>query len=277
MSGTSNIDPPRASDDEMAHDPLEPLRLALTPPGDIDVSGSVMAALEDEAAWGPLGDALRDGTAPPDVRLDLADAVLAALPGEDAVDAARLDAQPWDADLFRSALSPGAGGPPPRNAPPGSDADAVLARLPDAPEGWDDTAELLALGLSADAPDVTDAVMAALSADAPRPALRVVHGGDARPARTFPRGWIGAMGGLAAAAALAMAVLPRGADTPDSAVASAPAADVAPVRLDAAPRPLAARNDATVEALTTPGEVVAQVMQFEEGGPTIIFVTGASL
>jgi hypothetical protein len=59
---------------------------------------------------------------------------------------------------------------------------------------------------------------------------------------------------------------------PDGRLTLEAGVDLAAVDLAAGARPLAQVNDARVEALATADTVSAQVMQFEDGAPTIIMV-----
>ncbi len=81
---------------------------------------------------------------------------------------------------------------------------------------------------------------------------------------------------VAASAAALLVLVPDTTVDPAAVAPVAARAVVQPVALDAS-APLAAVNDARVEALTTGAHVNAQVMQFEEGGPTIIMVEEVEL
>ncbi len=109
--------------------------------------------------------------------------------------------------------------------------------------------------------DVADQVMAAVVS---RPVLVVANAPSAMP-RWASLGGYGAA--VAMAAALLFALLGGWGESP------------APVQIVAeAPAPsilLASFNEASVESLDTPDGATVSVMQYEEGGPTIIFVTEA--
>lgn len=109
--------------------------------------------------------------------------------------------------------------------------------------------------------DVADQVMAAVGS---RPVLVV-----GSPPSAMPR-WA-SLGGYGAAVAMAAALL--------FALLGGWGESAAPVQIVAeAPAPsilLASFNEASVESLDTPDGATVSVMQYEEGGPTIIFVTEA--
>jgi hypothetical protein len=240
-----------------------PLRDALTPARACEVSDAVLAALpsDDDAAFGAL---LRD-TLTPTAAVDLADDVLAAID---------LEADTTLGDALRAANA-AARHAVRRTADPHATVDlfdAIDAELHRAePDGWDAASLRAALAPAGAAPDVSAAVLAALTDTTGRPVLRVVQGAPATAAALPPRAsapsraraWVL----VAAAAAAALVLWQPGAGAPDA----TPEAVVAVAALDDA-RPLAAVNDARVEELSTGATVTAQVMQFEDGGPTIIMV-----
>ncbi len=288
------------------------LRAALRYDGPVDVAADVLAAL-DEESWSPIGAELRAAFS-----VDLADVVLAALPGE----VVPLSGAPdgWDdtSALVRGALTPAHAAPAVADevlaaignldAPAGWDrtSEALRAALTDAaavaaldvwpevaahldalphdaaPEAWDATARALHGALTpAGSIDVAPAVMEGI---ATRGTLRVIRGGagpvgeSAEGLASAERGSGGARRRFALVAATACALaaaalLAVRVGTPTEAPgASVAAVEAGAVAASPVARPLAERNDATVEDLTTAGTVTAQVMQFEEGGPTIIFV-----
>ncbi len=279
------------------------LRAALEP-GEVDLADDVLAAIaleEDTLVRSSLIDALA-----PAGRVDLADLVMAEvdmLEVEAASGAAPLG---WDEELLQEALAHHArvslvdevmatieAAHPVLEeldahhvalvdalSPEGEIdvADAVMAELAsmDAPEGWEAAPLVVSLAPSI-AIDVADAVMAALPpASVARPALQVIQGGGvpSRRARALRvTSWLGV---VAAAAAALLVFVPDTTVDPASVAPVAVRAAVEPVALDAS-APLAAVNDARVEALTTGAHVNAQVMQFEEGGPTIIMVEEVEL
>lgn len=231
---------------------------ALAVPGPVDVVADVMAAL-DESGWSPLADALRDAVAAP---VSVADAVMADLEPMDL--SAFADGEHADPRRVGSRLAADAGARAmladwadlghrirdavdrPVDVWPGV-ATAVCVE-PDAVPGWEATARKIRAAF-ADLPeiDVAGAVMASIEPGRPR----------------MPR-WVSLgvplAGFLAAAAALAIAVLPS---VPPE-VAMGDILALAPV------------NDAEVEALETPPDVVAQVIPAEGGAPTIILIVDES-
>ncbi len=252
------------------------LREAVAAP--VDLADAVMAGL-DESAWLPVGAALREAVAVP---VDVADAVLAALDpelelsafadgelapermaavearlAEDADARARVEAFAATGDALRGATT--------RTADLWAGiADGIGAER-DAVHGWDEIAAPLRAAF-ADLPpvDVADAVLAAVA-----PAERTAAPAERTVARRtasedtpgMPR-WASLGGPLLAfaiAAAMLFAILPP---TPR------PGGD-ASVRL-------AEVNDAQIEEVSAPADVVVQVMQFEEGGPTFILVDDPS-
>ncbi len=239
------------------------LREALAAPGPCDVAADVMALLAEEDAWTPLGgllvEALRSDGPAPLAALDVVDGVMAALADEDEARWAPVGS------LIADAVRAEAGT---------VDVWGAVAEVVDAePAGWAPVAEALRAELvTPDAPvvDVADAVMdvvAPVSTVVPLP-VPAGRGG-------FPR-WASLGVPLAAVASLAAAallfVLSSG---PGPVIGPGPEAAT---EVLAAVAPLASTNDALVEELSTGEAVVAaQVMQFEEGGPTIIFVEEAEL
>lgn len=251
------------------------LREALAVPGPCDVAGDVMALLEEDAAWAPLGDALRDALAPPPA-LDFAGDVLAALAPS------RAPAAPVvvdDPDLELSAFFDG--------ALEGERKTAVAARLKtDAGaratlQAFADQGHLLREAVAKDV-DVWPAVARGIGTEpdhvagwepiaaqireafASIPQIDVAGAVQAaiepRLAR-MPRWaslWV-PLAGFAAAAALLFAVMPtpRGGGGLVSELGAFA---------------LSARNDAEVEQIEAAEDVVVQVMQFEDGGPTFILV-----
>lgn len=236
------------------------LREALAVPGPVDLAGDVLELLMEDAAWAPMGDALRDAVAAPTI--DLADAVLDHL----------------DADLELSAWTDGELAPE-RKA-------AVVERLRKDPAARETLAFYAesgrhlreALSTKVDVwPGVADAIGADPSgvagwepvADQLRDAFRAIPEIDIAGAvqaaieprlAKWPR-WASLavpLAGFAAAAAMLLAVLPS----------SLPTQGLGSLATFA----LAAVNDAQIEEIETAPDVTAQVMQFEEGGPTIILV-----
>ncbi len=286
------------------------LRAALAVPGPVDVAGAVMAALDADAAWAPLGVSLSEAVSE-GVRgeasapsFDFADAVMAELAREaawtplgtsvrEAVEAAQIQAPAIDiADLVMGridadaelsayfdgeldAARTGAVAARLMKDPAGRDQLTAFATLgedlrsathrgvdvwpgvaerigvePDAVHGWEAVAGPLREAFAAiPAIDIAGAVMAAVEPVVVR----------------MPR-WAslgGPLVGFAMAAALLFAVLPM------SATIQSQPASLGGVVQDLR---LAAVNDALVEEITAPGDVVVQVMQFEAGGPTFILV-----
>lgn len=278
------------------------VRAALEP-GAVDLADDVLAAIaleEDARVRSALLDALS-----PAGRLDLADLVMAEVDGLEVEAASGAAPLGWDEELLQEALAHHArvslvdevmaaieAAHPVLEEldehhvalvdalSPDDEidvADAVMAELAsmDAPEGWD-AAPLVAALAPSTSIDVADAVMAALPAAGTRPALQVVQGGRAPSGRARALRVATWLGVVAAAAAALLVVVPDTTVDPASVAPVAARAVVEPVALDAS-APLAAVNDARVEALTTGAHVNAQVMQFEEGGPTIIMVEEVEL
>jgi hypothetical protein len=257
------------------------LRAATAPPSDVsvDLASAIFAALPGDVVplsgapdgWADTAASLRAALAPTHGAPALADEVLAALNNLDAPAG-------WSttADALRVALTDAAAVASLdvwHEVVTGLEAHPNVA----APEHWSETAAALQGALAPTGGiDVAPSVMDTVSA---RGTLRVVNGGgtpgaqEPAPQNNVVRRRLTVLGvGLALAAAAFLAIR-MGAltDAPAPEVALIVAPDAAPGAVAVA-RPLAARNDATVEDLTTAGTVTAQVMQFEEGGPTIIFV-----
>jgi hypothetical protein len=234
------------------------LREALASPGPCDVAADVMALIAEEDAWASAGGLFTaafkdDADVPP---LDgLADGVLDAIAADDAwapIGAALSEAVRAEAgtvDVW----------------------PAVQEVVDSEPAGWADTSDALR-GLFAGAPavDVADAVMTEVAAASAPQMVDVV---PIAAARSFPA-WASLGAPFAAVAALAAAfLLAVRVPAPTDVVAVAPQVDTL-----AAVEPLALANDAQVEELSTgEGALTAQVMQFEDGGPTIIFIEEAEL
>jgi anti-sigma factor RsiW len=246
------------------------LREALTVPGPVDLAADVLAALEADAAWSPFGAALREAVRPPPL-LDLADGVMAEL------DAQELSAY-FDGEL-----------PPERNAAVAGrllrdpTARATLAGYASVGEGLRDTtagevdvwpAVAEGIGVEADAVPGWDGVANDLrAAFAALPAVDVAGAVMAaiEPPRVRMPLWAslgGPLLGFAMAAALLFAVM-----IPDSAKLGP--ANPAGLTASVADLRLGAVNDAQVEDISAPQDVVVQVMQFEDGGPTFILVDDA--
>ncbi|MES2640115.1 MAG: hypothetical protein V4850_11550 [Myxococcota bacterium] len=235
----------------------------------IDIADLVMAGIDQDAAWAPLGASVREAVAAPPI--DIADLVMGAVgpdaelsayfDGELASDrtsavAARLlrDAGARDQLATFARLGEGLRSATHR----GSDvwagvADAIGVER-DVVHGWDRIAAPLREAFAAIPPiDVAGAVMAAVE-----PAV-------VRMPRWASLG--GPLLGFAIAAALLFAVLPE--SPPVMPDAEGQLAEVVRAAPDLR---LATINDAQVEELTAARDVVVQVMQFEEGGPTFILV-----
>lgn len=235
----------------------------------VDLADLVMAGIEQEAAWAPLGATLRDAVrAAP--AIDIADLVmgeidLASDPGAElsayfdgelspertAAVAARLLKDNGAREQLTSfaRLGEGLRGATHRGSDvwPGV-ADAIGVER-DAVHGWEAIATPLREAFAAlPEIDVAGAVMARIE-----PAV-------VRMPRWASLG--GPLLGFAVAAALLFAVLPM---APLSSQPGELPVAVADLRL-------ATINDALVEEITAPQDVVVQVMQFEEGGPTFILV-----
>lgn len=233
------------------------------------VADGVFGALDVEAAFVPVAAALAEAVRAPTV--DVAEAVLAGLDHAAAMEImvfadgeAPAEARPAlaarllrDADA-RAAIAAqaelGAGIREGVAAAPAVDAWPAVAEAlgvdPWHVEGWDATAAALRAEVAARPPvDVAGAVIARLPV----------------PRREMPR-WLslGVPVGVLAAAAAALVLVLVNLPT------------VAPRLADSGMVPaqflLASVNDAHVEALETAPDVQAQVLQFEDGGPTIIFV-----
>ena len=241
------------------------LREAVVVP--VNIADAVLAHVTSaeayDAAWAPFAAALRDAVSAP---VDLADDVLAALdpdfelsayvdgalsPERTAAVAARLlrDAAARDQVAAFASLGEGLRDATARGADlwPGV-ADGIGAER-DAIHGWAAIAAPIREAFAAlPEIDVAGAVMAAVE-----------------PARHRMPAWA-SLGGpilaFAAAAAVLFAVLPM---SPNRPAGSALSGEVGGFRL-------AAVNDAQIEDVSAAQDVVVQVMQFEEGGPTFILV-----
>lgn len=237
---------------------VEPLGLAgVAPP--VDVADAVMGWLEEEAAFAPVAAALREAVARP---VDVVDAVLSGIDDLPAIEvmafadgespaearpglAARLLRDPSARAAIAAQAELGAALRDAVNAHEVDVWPAVAEALGVDPwhvEGWEATADALRAEIAARAPvDVAGAVLARLDP----------------PARRMPA-WVSLgvpLGMLAAAAAVLLTVVA-----------------LAPLGEGAAPFLLASVNDLQVESLETAPEVQAQVLQFDEGGPTIILI-----
>lgn len=217
---------------------------ALATAGPCDVAADVMEAL-DEASWAPLGDALRDAALDlPAVELPAVDLwagiAAATVKRDEAEIASWTDADaPEIGEALRAAVNVDV------DVWPGVEAAIASADV----EGWAPIgADIRAAFQGIPAVDVAGAVMAAVSPEKRR-------GGMPRWASL----WM-PLAGFAAAAALLFAVRPV----------------VEPV---AEPEEfaLAAINDVQIEDLSTGDDVVVQVMQFDDGGPTFIMIDEAQL
>jgi hypothetical protein len=250
------------------------LREALAAPGPCDVAADVMAVIAEEEAWAPLGEVFAEALRAEVQPVAVADDVMAALgatlamvPEDEAAwapigaqIAAAVRAEARTVDVWPAV------------------AEVVAAE----PAGWTIVSEALRSELGAGAPtvDVADAVMAGIagrrgtSLPATRSDDAVVDEPPRRASSRFPM-WasigfpVAAVAALAAAAMIAVLVPGTAPVAPKPAPTSTAALAVSPI---------AVSNDARVEELST-GEaaVAAQVMQFEDGGPTIIFVEEAEL
>lgn len=227
--------------------------------GPVDVADAVFAALAEDAAFAPVAAALRDAVRAP---VDVADDVMAAVDPDGELSA-------WlDGEL------------------PAERAAVVEARLRDDAAARATVAAFEAVGADLRAAtarngDLWPAVADGIGAD---PAA--VHGWEAigRPLRealaALPE--IDVAGAVMAAVEPARHRMPKWASLAGPIVAFAAAAAVlfAVVLPTTAPGPstltssirLATVNDAQVEEVTAGEDVVVQVMQFEEGGPTFILV-----
>jgi negative regulator of sigma E activity len=253
------------------------LREALAVPGPVDLAADVMALLDADAAWSPLGDALRDAVRPDDLPalpalvadrgLDIAGAVMAELEQQElstffdgelasdrsAVVATRLLRDPAARETLAAYAGLGEALREQANRP--VDVWPAVAEgigvAPDAVHGWDGLAEQVRNAFAAlPEIDIAGAVMAALE-----------------PAKVRMPRWAslgGPLIGFAVAAALLFAVLPQMPAVGPSLTAGI-AGSISDLRL-------AAVNDAQVEDISAPADVVVQVMQFEDGGPTFILV-----
>lgn len=226
----------------------------------VDVTDAVLDAIELEAAFAPLSTELRAAVAGP---IDVADAVFAGIDELPALElmvfadgeapaaqrttlAGRLLRDPTARLAIADQAELGAALREAVAAPEVEVWPEVAGRLGIDPwhvEGWEETARALRAEVAArEAVDVAGEVMVRL-----RP-----------PARRAPS-WLSVgvpFGMLAAAAAVlltVLAVVPGGGDS-------------------LAPFLLASVNDLQVESLETAPEVQAQVLQFDDGGPTIIFI-----
>jgi negative regulator of sigma E activity len=240
----------------------------------IDIADLVMAGIDQDAAWAPLGASVREAVAAPPI--DIADLVMgtvgpdaelsAYFDGELASDrtsavATRLlrDAGARDQLATFARMGEGLRSATHRGSThrasdvwPGV-ADAIGVER-DVVHGWERIAAPLREAFAAIPPiDVAGAVMAAVEPVAVR----------------MPR-WAslgGPLLGFAMAAALLFAVLPE--SPPVAPDAEGQLAELVRAAPDLR---LATINDAQVEELTAARDVVVQVMQFEEGGPTFILV-----
>jgi negative regulator of sigma E activity len=263
---TSDADAPLDPETEWA--PLgAALRDAVRAPA-VDLADLVMASIANEAVWAPVGEAVRDivraappidVVAPVMVELDPDAELSAYFDGElsserTAVVAARLLRDVGARDRLAAYASLGESL---RDATQrGEDlwpgvADGVgLER--DALHGWAAIAAPLKEAFAAIPPiDVAGSVMSQIEPVAVR----------------MPR-WAslgGPLLGFALAAAMLFAVLPTAPTAPTRRPEDGVAAVAADLRL-------ATINDAQVEEIYAPGDVVVQVMQFEDGGPTFILV-----
>lgn len=230
-----------ALDAPWAHGPA--LREAVSAP--VDVADTILADV-DEAAWAPVGAALVDAVR---VEIDAADAVMAVIAEEAAF--------AWIGDVIRDTTA--------RDVDVWAEVADAIGVERDVVHGWDAIAAPLREAYGA-APriDVADAVMAAV-------ADRVGAGGAAEGAEVVPLTpratpkmplWasLGAplLAFAAAAALLFTVILPEGGPISPAAVQ------------------LATVNDAHVEEISAAQDVVVQVMQFEDGGPTFILVDDPS-
>ncbi|MDP2309009.1 MAG: hypothetical protein Q8P18_23500 [Pseudomonadota bacterium] len=242
----------------------------------IDIADLVMSGISQEAEWAPIAASVRDAVrAPP---IDIADPVMCGI-DPDAELSAYFDGElPSDrtagvaARLLRESgardqlatfarLGEGLRGATHRGADvwPGV-ADAIGAER-DAVHGWDAIAAPLREAFAAIPPiDVAGAVMGAVGPVGVR----------------MPR-WAslgGPLLGFAMAAALLFAVLPMSPQmSPSLAPSDGRPAAATPSSPDLR---VATINDARVEEITAPPDVVVQVMQFEAGGPTFILVDDPS-
>lgn len=129
-----------------------------------------------------------------------------------------------------------------------NDVAAAIGAAPVEVEGWEQTASQLRASVAARAPiDVADIVMRHI-----QPAVR----------RMPLWASLGGVGALAAAAAALLAIF---------VAPSAPSSRLG-AELSASSFLLAAVNDAQVEDIATAGDMVAQVVQFDDGGPTFIIL-----
>lgn len=252
------------------------LRAALAVPGPVDVAGEVMGILAEDAGWG-LGGAIREAVGGP---VDVADAVMAGVDeaawapiGAAIAEAVRIEIDVADAVMAEVDADDGWLGEALRDATArpvdvwAGVADAIGAER-DAVHGWDEVAAPLRAAFAAiPKVDVADGVMAAIT----RGEAEVAHGEAVEILRAETRGgapkmplWASLGGPLlafAAAAALLFTVLP-------------PPGPPRPA--DGAAVQLATVNDAQVEEISAAQDVVVQVMQFEDGGPTFILVDDPS-
>jgi anti-sigma factor RsiW len=272
---------------------------ALAVPGPVDLAAEVMAVLDAEAGWGPLGAELRGSIGVP---VDLADQVMASLFAE----------AEWapTGNAMRAALA----------APSIDIADGVMAALNTASEAPDPEMELSAYYDGMLSPERTAAVAARLLSD---PLARyelaafadvgeslrdaTVRGTDLWPAvadgvgveRDALHGWdavarplrdaFDALPDIDIATAVMAAIEPARHRMPLWASLGAPVAGLfaaaaavmfvvlylpstGGVPVAASILELGKINDAQVEEISARDNSVVQVMQFEDGGPTFILV-----
>ncbi|MFZ5476007.1 MAG: hypothetical protein ACOZNI_04470 [Myxococcota bacterium] len=244
---------------------------ALTGQGPVDVVADVMAALDEEAAFAPVGGAIREALSAP---VDFTDAIMASVraPDPDLELSAFSDGELPDGRAVAARLKDDAAardvlaawahvGHQLREATSEPvDAWPAVAAAIDVPAdhvpGWEPIGDQIRAALAGERVDVAGAVMARIDP----------------PARRMPKWaslWV-PLAGFAAAAALLFAVVPP------------PPQEVRDLVHDAALTSLRLQdeNDAQVEEITGGENVVVQVVQFEENGPTFIMIDepeGASL
>jgi hypothetical protein len=244
---------------------------ALTGAGPVDVVADVMAILAEDAAFASVGGALRAAL---DVPFDLSDAVMAAVarPEPDLELSAFSDGEAKDGRAVAARLKDDAAA---RDtlaawAEAGHQLREATARPVDVwpgvageigvdvdhVPGWEPVAEQLRAALKDERFDIAGAVMARIDPPAKK-----------MPAWTSL--WV-PLAGFAVAAALLFAVVPP------------PSTEVVDMMQKAAVATmrLSTTNDLQVEEITGGDNVVVQVVQFEENGPTFIMIDepeGASL
>lgn len=249
-------------------------KAVLAPP--IDIADLVMAAIDHDVAWAPLGASVRAAVlAAPSI--DIADLVMGSIDpaaelsayfdGElsaertslvaarllrEAAARTQLAAFASVGERLRAATHRSSTGPAVDIWPGVADAIGVER---DAVHGWAAIATPLREAFAAIPPiDVAGAVMAAVDPVAVR----------------MPR-WAslgGPLLGFAMAAALLFSVLPMS----STLLTGEPNGQSGAIATSAPDLRLATINDALVEEIMAPADVVVQVMQFEAGGPTFIFV-----